>query len=110
MMAMAESLVDAEGNAWPMAGLLPGTVQMQARLAAIGPQALETPHGTLRGHAFHYSRFDTPLEPAAQTTKHPSGQAGEAVYRLGSLTASYFHSYFPSCPEAAAHLFLFSEK
>lgn len=106
MMAMAETLVDSEGNAWPMAGLLPGTVQMQARLAAIGPQALDTPHGTLRGHAFHYSRFDTPLAPAAQTVKHPSGQAGEAVYRLGSLTASYFHSYFPSCPAAAARLFL----
>lgn len=106
MMAMAETLVDSEGNAWPMAGLLPGTVQMQARLAAIGPQALDAPHGTLRGHAFHYSRFDTPLAPATQTVKHPSGQAGEAVYRLGSLTASYFHSYFPSCPAAAAHLFL----
>jgi cobyrinic acid a,c-diamide synthase len=106
MMAMAETLLDSEGNAWPMAGLLPGTVQMQARLAAIGPQALDTPHGTLRGHAFHYSRFDTPLAPAAQTVKHPSGQAGEAVYRLGSLTASYFHSYFPSCPAAAARLFL----
>lgn len=106
MMAMTETLVDADGNAWPMAGLLPGTVQMQSRLAAIGPQALETPHGTLRGHAFHYSRFDTSLAPAAQTVKHPSGQAGEAVYRLGSLTASYFHSYFPSCPSAAAHLFL----
>ena len=30
--------------------------------------------------------------------------AGEAVYRAGSLTASYFHAYFPSCPQAAAAL------
>lgn len=106
MMTMAETLVDAEDNAWPMVGLLQGTVQMQTRLAAIGLQALETPHGVLRGHAFHYSRFDTPLPPFAQTRKHPSEQAGENVYRAGSLTASYFHSYFPSCPMAAAHLFL----
>jgi cobyrinic acid a,c-diamide synthase len=106
MMAMTETLVDADGHAWPMAGLLEGTVHMQTRLAALGPQALETPHGTLRGHAFHYSRFETPLAPEAHTVKHPSGQAGEAVYRVGSLTASYFHSYFPSCPAAAAQLFL----
>lgn len=106
MMTMTETLVDADGNTWPMVGLLQGTVSMQARLAAIGLQALETPHGVLRGHAFHYSRFDTPLPPAAQTKKHPSGQAGENIYHHGSLTASYFHSYFPSCPLAAANLFL----
>lgn len=106
MMTMAKTLIDADGKAWPMVGLLAGTVQMQARLAAIGPQALATPHGILRGHAFHYSRFDTPLVPYAQTKKHPSEQVGENVYRTGSLTASYFHSYFPSCPVAAAHLFL----
>jgi cobyrinic acid a,c-diamide synthase len=87
-----------------MAGLLPGAVAMQTRLAGLGPQGLATPHGMLRGHSFHYSRLSTAAAPMAHTVKHPSGAAGEAVYRVGSLTASYFHAYFPSCPAAVAVL------
>ena len=106
LMVLAESLTDQDGATWPMVGLLPGKVVMQARLAAIGMQAWTTPEGELRGHAFHYSRFDTPLVPMARTLKHPGGDSGEALYRTGSLTASYFHAYFPSCPAAVARLFL----
>ena len=105
MMALAESLSDQDGVAWPMAGLLPGTVSMQTRLAGLGSQGLDTPHGLLRGHTFHYSHLETTLGPVAHTIRHPSGDAGEAVYQFGSLTASYFHAYFPSCPGAVAALF-----
>ena len=105
LMAMAQTLADKEGAVWPMAGILPGSVSMQPRLAGLGSQALATPQGQLRGHTFHYSHFESPLAPAAHTVKHPSGAQGEAVYRAGSLTATYFHAYFPSCPEAVAALF-----
>ncbi len=106
MMALADSLIDASGHAWPMAGLLRGQVLMQKRLAALGSQGWATPQGQLRGHAFHYSRLETDVALFARTIKHPSGDAGEAIYRHGSLTASYFHAYFPSCPQAVAALFL----
>lgn len=88
-----------------MAGLLPGKVTMQARLAGLGAQAMPTAHGPLRGHTFHYSRLETAQPAAATTQKNPSGAAGEAVYRLGSLQASYFHGYFPSNPAAVAAMF-----
>lgn len=106
LMAMAETLTDLNGVAWPMTGLLHGQVRMQPRLAAIGLQGWMTAHGELRGHAFHYSRFETSLTPIAHTSKHPSADTGEAVFRAGALTASYFHGYFPSCPAAVAGLFL----
>ena len=106
MMAVAESLADIDGVEWPMAALLPGRTAMQKRLAGLGSQALETPQGQLRGHTFHYSTLATAQAPAAHTIKHPSGMQGEAVYRAGSLTASYFHAYFPSCPAAVAAMFL----
>lgn len=106
MMALADSLTDQAGQNWPMAGLLPGAVSMQKRLAGLGSQALSTAQGPLRGHTFHYSTLATALTPAAHTVKHPSGAAGEACYRSGSLTASYFHAYFPSNPAAVAALFL----
>ena len=105
MMVLAEELTDPDGARWPMAGLLPGVVRMQSRLAGLGVQALDTPAGILRGHTFHYSRFETPLAPLLHTVRHPAGGAGEAVYRVGALTASYFHAYFASNPEAAASLF-----
>ncbi len=105
MMALADSLADQAGTVWPMAGLLEGAVSMQARIAGLGSQGIETPHGLLRGHTFHYSRLETAVTPNAHTVKHPSGASGEALYRAGSLTASYFHAYFPSCPAAVADLF-----
>jgi cobyrinic acid a,c-diamide synthase len=105
MMALADALVDIAGARWPMAGLLPGTASMQARLAGLGPQGLATAHGQLRGHTFHYSKLDTTVPANACTIKNPSGVQGEAVYRQGSLTASYFHAWFPSCPQAVAALF-----
>lgn len=106
MMAVANTLTDQQGAVWSMPGLLPGNVQMQTRLAGLGSQGMTTQHGELRGHTFHYSTLESALAPTAHTVKHPSGDAGEAVYRLGSLTASYFHAYFPSCPDAIAALFL----
>ena len=104
MMVLADAIADVDGRSWPMAGLLPGRVLMQPRLAGLGGQAMPTRAGELRGHTFHYSRFDTPLAPIAWTAKHPSGAQGEAVYSVGSLTASYFHAFFASNPAAAASL------
>jgi cobyrinic acid a,c-diamide synthase len=80
-------------------------VVMQQRLAGLGSQGMPTAAGELRGHTFHYSHMDTALDPVAHTIKHPSGAQGEAVFRLGSLTASYFHGFFASNPLATAGLF-----
>ena len=109
MMALFDAIVDMEGVAHAMWGLLPGSVTMQKRLAALGPQQLELTSGTLRGHAFHYSTAATVVAESARTAR-PGMPAepgkGEAVYRQGSVRASYFHPWFPSSPEAAASLFL----
>jgi cobyrinic acid a,c-diamide synthase len=104
MMAVAESITDTEGHCWPMPALLPGRIFMQQRLGGLGSQGMPTVAGELRGHTFHYSHLDTGLVPVAYTVKHPSGAQGEAVYRLGSLTATYFHGFFASNPQAVAGL------
>lgn len=103
LMALFETLTDRDGRSHRMAGLLPGGTVMQARLAAIGGQALDLPEGELRGHAFHYSVAHTPARPALRA-RTPDGQPGEAVYRAGRLTGSYVHAYFPSNPAAVAAL------
>jgi cobyrinic acid a,c-diamide synthase len=103
MMVLFDTLITLDGTPHPMAGLLPGTVMMGQRLASIGLQWLALPEGELRGHSFHYSRIETPLEPLCRST--PSGfGAGEPVYRRGAITAYYLHAYFPSNPRAVAAL------
>ena len=104
MMALTSGLIDLEGRSWPMADLLPGTTRMESRLAGLGPQAWDTGEGILRGHTFHYSTFETTLKGVGRAVTHPAGKVGEAIYRSGSLTASYFHAYFPSCPRAVVAL------
>lgn len=105
MMACFEHLTTLDGERHKVFGLLPGTTRMQKKLTALGLQTLELPEGVLGAHTFHFSVCDTPLIPAFHARAH-AGSAGEPVYRHGALTATYAHAYFPSCPAAAATLFL----
>ena len=109
MMALFDQLTGVDGRSWPMWGILPGSVTMQKRLAALGPQQLAVAGGTLRGHTFHYSTCATPLHAASRTQAAPGRTLrgeGEALYVSGSVKASYFHAWFASSPAAAARLFL----
>lgn len=109
MMALFETLTTSGDDSYPMWGVLPGSVKLQKRLAALGPQQLEMSGGVLRGHAFHYSTCATALPVAARTQAAPGRKLrgdGEALYVQGSVKASYFHAWFASNPAAAAGLFL----
>jgi cobyrinic acid a,c-diamide synthase len=103
MMACFETLQETDGREHAMFGLLPGTVRMQRKLAGLGLLAAELPEGRLTGHTFHFSTAETSLAPIAQATRS-AGNSTEAIYRVGRLTASYMHFYFPSGPEAVAAL------
>lgn len=103
MLYACTSLTDRNGKRAETLGILPGHATMQPRLAALGMQEIDVPGGTLRGHTFHYSRLETGLSPDLKA-RTPDGREGEALYRVGSLTASYMHGYFPSAPLATARL------
>ena len=105
LMAVTDALLDIQDRRWPMAGLFPGITRMHSALRAIGLQGWRTPAGELRGHTFHHSSLASPIDEAARTVCYPSGSAGECIYRHGSLTATYFHAYFDSCPDAVCTLF-----
>jgi len=109
MMVLFETLIDADGQRHAQWGLLPGTVRMQKRLAALGPQQLLTPTGLLRGHTFHYSTCQSTAAVRQRTARpgqQPKPDTGEALYYSGSVQASYFHAWFPSNPVATAALFI----
>ena len=109
MMVLADRLVDAQGRSHARWGLLPGSAVLGKHLAALGPHQLDIDSaGTaaLRGHSFHWSRFETGLIPALRTRPaHAAVSTGEPVYEYGSLRASWFHPWFASSPRGAARLF-----
>jgi cobyrinic acid a,c-diamide synthase len=113
MMVLFDALVTVDGQAHAQWGLLPGTVTMQKRLAALGPQQLVMDGGVLRGHTFHYSTCATTLAASFRTARpgcEPAPDTGEALYRVGPIRASYFHAWFASSPAATAALFAPSVK
>ena len=108
MMVLFEQLVALDGTTHAQWGLLPGVVTMQKRLAALGPQQLDLDGNFLRGHTFHYSTCDSPLQARARTArpgKSPAPNAGESLWVQGSIRASYFHAWFASNPQATVRLF-----
>ncbi|HWT39046.1 MAG TPA: cobyrinate a,c-diamide synthase [Paraburkholderia sp.] len=106
MLYLLDSVADTHGVTTPMLGLLPGHAAMQTRFTALGMQQMDDGvHGALTGHTFHYSRVSTPLAAVGHATRAQSDAPGEAIYRQGSVVATYMHGYWPSNPAFAAALF-----
>jgi cobyrinic acid a,c-diamide synthase len=108
MMLLFDQLVTADEQSYPMWGLMPGTVRMQKRLAGLGPQQLALGADVMRGHTFHYSVCETPLQPLGRSARPGTAVApgqGEALYQRGSIRASYFHAWFDASPAAVVQLF-----
>lgn len=104
MLYLLDGLTDRSDERAQMLGLLPGEARMQQRLSALALQEVELPEGRLRGHTFHHSTLESPLQPLAHGECPNYKRTAEAVYRSGRLTASYIHFYLPSDPLAAAAL------
>jgi cobyrinic acid a,c-diamide synthase len=105
MLYLLDALTDTHGATTPMLGLLPGNAVMQRRFTALGMQQMDTLHGPLTGHTFHYSKVTTPLVPLRVATRPGSDTPGEALYRAGPIVAGYMHAYWPSNPAFTAALF-----
>ena len=106
-LALCESVRLHDGTVQPLWGLLGGQATLQKRLAALGPQQLAVGGQLLRGHTFHYSTLASSAPVIARSSRPGEASApdaGEALYRMGSLHASYFHAWFASSPRAVAHL------
>ncbi|WP_027801725.1 cobyrinate a,c-diamide synthase [Paraburkholderia dilworthii] len=105
MLYLLDKLTDTQGVSTPMLSLLPGHATMQTRFTALGMQQIDSMHGPMTGHAFHYSKLSTSLAPLRSATRPQGDAPGEAVYRVGSIVATYMHAYWPSNPAFTAALF-----
>lgn len=98
---VAETLVTADGIAWPMAACLPGTtVTVHSRLQAIG---YRTADDGVRGHVFHYTRGEVaPYPPAWSLAPAEGGQAYDDGWRHGAIVASHLQLHHASDPRVLA--------
>ncbi len=123
LMTLGRELVDVEGRAYPMAGLLPIRTRMGRRRAALGyveviveQDNLLGPAGcAFRGHEFHYStlepaggalRATTRLVGARARTGSRGGEAGGKPdgFAAPGLLAGYAHLPLALYPEALLRL------
>jgi cobyrinic acid a,c-diamide synthase len=120
LMYLAESLQDAQGATWPMAGLLPartrwvrGRLHIGYREIVTSASSLLGPAGTrARGHEFHASELEPPPASVERVYRIDDGRindgrtAAEAPgriegYMVGRTLMSYVHLHWASCPGIA---------
>jgi cobyrinic acid a,c-diamide synthase len=111
LMYLAIEIVTKEDASFPMAGVLPITVQMTDRLVNFGytevsftSDCLIGPAGAkARGHSFHCSRIAEvgPVEYAYQARNSMTGREEPDGLRVKNVLASYIHLHFLSNPGMA---------
>ena len=106
-MYLTEFIETTDKKKYEMVGVIPGSVQMQTKLAALGYREITGQNANFiledrsaRGHEFHYSTFQALEEyvPYAYETIGMRGVSKEG-YLLHNLVAGYTHFHFASCPE-----------
>ncbi|WHZ01160.1 cobyrinate a,c-diamide synthase [Neobacillus sp. YX16] len=106
-MYLTEFIETTDKKKFEMAGVIPGSVHMQTKLAALGYREITGQNANFiledmsaRGHEFHYSTFQALEEdvPYAYETIGMRGVNKEG-YLLHNLAAGYTHFHFASCPE-----------
>ncbi len=98
LMLLADGLKVDSGKLFPMAGVVPGTVEMTKQLQNFGYCKINTQKsGEVRGHEFHYSRWseETTRANLWEVTRHSTGVIRREGYRTSNLHASFVHLYFP---------------
>ena len=89
-----------------MIGVVPGNVTMTERLQHFGYCEAEgrgsfllKPGETVRGHEFHYSRWEGEgIAPALIARRRRTGVERAEGYASGRIHASYVHIHFHGCP------------
>jgi cobyrinic acid a,c-diamide synthase len=99
-----------DGNLWPMADLLPLSIQMTNRPVHFGYADLTfmedgfAEKGTsIHGHSFHYSNIADfgNSETRASATYSLSGETHREGFTAGNVFGSYIHIHFAAVPEVA---------
>jgi cobyrinic acid a,c-diamide synthase len=111
LMYLAKEILTKEGTLFPMAGVVPVSVQMTDRLVNFGYTEVSFTSDCLmgsagskaRGHSFHCSRIIDagPIERVYRARNSMSGCEEPEGLRVRNVLASYIHLHFLSSPGMA---------
>ena len=111
LMYLAQRLIDEQGRAHAMVGILPGSIRMTDRLqhfgyATVRPRRrtiLADAHDAIKGHEFHYSVWDhaPSSRHAAYVVTKPRESRRLEGFARANLLASYIHVHFLTNPRWA---------
>lgn len=97
MMYLGENIIDENGRAWPMAGLLPVITSMQQPALTIGYRELHIGDVVFKGHEFHYSQYvkAPDITPPDIRVLNAWGEiVPGTVFYTSRLLAGYMHFYW----------------
>ncbi len=116
-MFLSKAITDKAGRTFPMVGVIPAKVQMQAHLSALGYREVTALADCLllpadhqaRGHEFHYSTIipDTEADSTAWSAAYAVRARATTCYegwRSDNVLAGYTHLHFASNPSVADRL------
>jgi cobyrinic acid a,c-diamide synthase len=100
LMLLAEELITLDQKVYPMAGVIPGAVQMTASLKHFGycvcSELNSDPDNSLHGHEFHHSLWGGEPEHANlwSVRRKRTGVSRREGFSMSNLHASYVHLHF----------------
>ncbi len=99
-MLLAQELITLDQKVYPMAGVIPGSVQMTESLKHFGycvcSEINSHPDNTFRGHEFHHSLWLSESEHANlwSVRRKRTGASRREGFSISNLHASYVHLHF----------------
>jgi cobyrinic acid a,c-diamide synthase len=113
MLYLSQHLTVADGTIYPMADVLPLSMEMTDRLVQFGYVTVEFTEDCLlglqgtviRGHSFHYSRIACrpEIKTSYRVRYSMSGKEELEGFHRGNVLASYIHLHFRANPTAVEH-------
>jgi cobyrinic acid a,c-diamide synthase len=108
-MFLTEMLETTDCKQYEMTGIIPGTVKMQTRLAALGYREIKGMNSNFliddrmvaKGHEFHYSTYHPTEEIQPAYVVKTCTDLKQEGYMKENIVAGYTHFHFGSCPQMA---------
>jgi len=100
LMLLAQELITLDQKVYPMAGVIPGSVQMTESLKHFGycvcSEINSHPDNTFRGHEFHHSLWLSESKHANlwSVRRKRTGASRREGFSISNLHASYVHLHF----------------
>lgn len=97
MMYLCDEIKSAEGNSYPMVGLLNQSATMEQMKLRLGYRTLYYNDYRLTGHEFHYSRIEPSEEMPASIATACTAKGSPVdtpLYRYKNVLAGYTHLYW----------------